>query len=178
MLKAKTAVDGKIRWAKWKFVPLLAGLASGCGSKQAESDGCFLVQDDGGPQACYCTKDGVAIEGTLTSQGCVPGTPAPACPACSGATVTGLLNPDNPADSTLTSGGIAVRLDLTGQSGQTQIATVDVLDCGQLVGSSSIPSGGMKTFKSGSTNVTVSIGEVSIGTPRSAQVEAAVTCGK
>ncbi len=177
MLKERTAIYGKTRLSGWKLLPLLAGLASGCGSK-SESDGCFLVQGDGGPQACYCTKDGVAIEGTLTSQGCVQGTPEPACPACSGATVFGLLNPDNPADSTLTSGGITVRLDLTGQSGQTQIATIDVLDCDKLVGSSSIPSGGMKTFSSGGISVAVSIGEVSTGNPRSAQVEAAIMCGK
>ncbi len=170
--------SGQTQWSRWKTMPLLvAALAIGCSSK--ESDGCYRVEGDGGLQACYCTKDGVAIEGTLTSQGCVNGQQATACStACSAATVTGLLNPDSPSDNTLTSGGITVRLDLTGQSGQSQVATIDVLNCDQLVGSSSIPSGGSDNFNSGGTSITVNVGAISNGSPKSALVQAVILCGK
>jgi hypothetical protein len=173
--KAKVSQQALVKWAS---VPLLTGaLATGCSSDQ--QDGCYLVQGDAGPIACYCATDGVAVQGTLTSQGCVEGTPAPACSnACSAATVAGLLNPDSASDNTLTSGGITIRLDLTGQSGESQVATIDVLNCDKLIGTSSIPSGGMKTFNDGKTSVTVSVGAISVGAPRSAQVQAAVVCGK
>ena len=166
------------KWSKWKSVPLLLGaLASGCSSKQPQ--GCYLVQGDGGPVACYCIQDDVAVQGTLTGKGCVQGTLASACDSsCNAATVSGLLNPDSQSDNTLTSGGITIRLDLTGQSGQSQIATIDVLNCGQLLGSSSIASGGTDTFKSGGMSVTVNVGAVSNGSPRSAQVQAAILCGQ
>ncbi len=166
-------------WSKWKSlaIPMLASLAIGCSGNSQPPDGCYTVAaSDAGPATCYCTNDGVAIEGTLTSQGCVEGTPAACSSACHPATVIGLLNPDNPADNTLTSGGVSVRLDFTGQSGQSQVATIDVLICGQLIGSSSIPSGGSDDFSSGSTRITVNVGQVSSNGLRSAEVQAAITC--
>src|SRR5512143_1329548 len=177
ILREKAMKKAQTDWSRWKplSVPLLAGALAGCSGNAP--DGCYKIEVDGGLVGCFCTTDGVAVQGTLNGQSCAPAQPAPACSnTCSQATVSGLLNPDLPADSTLTSGDITVRLDLVGQSGDSLAAFIDVLDCGNLVGNSSIPSGGSKAFTSGGTSVTVSVGTVSNGSPKSAQVEAAITC--
>ncbi len=179
ILKQTVKKGQQADWSKWKSlsVPLLAGALAACHSSQP--DGCYKIEVDGGLIGCFCTTDGVAVQGTLSGDSCVPAQPAPACSnTCANASVSGLLNPDLPSDSTLTSGDINVRLDLVGQSGDSLVAFIDVLDCGNLVGNSSIPSGGSKTFNSGGMAITVNVGAVSNGTPRSAQVQAEIACGE
>lgn len=180
-------IPQRSRWRTMLGILAVAGAVgatSNCSSSSSPpGDGCYQFTNNDGGQGCYCVTDGSANIGTLTSQGCIPsnndsGTCTPKT-QCVPTTGSGLLNAENPNDSSLVVGNYTIRLDLTDMASGVQSATVEVLtNCGKLVQSSAIPTGGTFPFSDGNVQINVNIGNVTISSPRSAQVNVSISCSK